>query len=315
MFPLTSHWPKLSSQDDSACKEGKKMSISGSHVPIWKFYYYRRRGKHICKDILYFLPAVLIFAFPKYVFYPSGANFVWTLGKQPNLTLLSCLSGNSLHHVWLCDSMDYSPPGSSVHGNSPGKNPGVACHALLQGIFPIYGSNSHLISPALAGEFFTTSATWKALTFLTENYYSSFIFFPSHWSIMPVLTSFHIRMGLSQRSLFWIFLVYLFFSKPILCHMLFKRHCLFFLKNIFFLWRRLVLVAACGVSFRHVGSPSAMWGLLLPCGVSFRHVGSSVAAHSPSSCGTGSVLVTPGLSCSIACSILVPKPGIVSLAL
>ena len=33
--------------------------------------------------------------------------------------------------------MDYSPPGSSVHGDSPGKNTGVGCHALLQGIFPI----------------------------------------------------------------------------------------------------------------------------------------------------------------------------------
>ena len=140
---------------------------------------------------------------------------------------------------------------------------------------------------------------------------------------MPVLTSFLICMGLSQHSLFWIFLVYMFFSKPILCHMLFKRHCLFFLKNIFFLWQRLVLVAACGVSFRHVGSPSAMWvpfchvgspsamwGPLPPCGVPFRHVGSSVAAHGPSSCGTDSVLVTPGLSCSIACRILVPQPGI-----
>ena len=36
-----------------------------------------------------------------------------------------------------CDPMDYSPPGSSVHGDSPGKNTGVGCHALLQGIFPI----------------------------------------------------------------------------------------------------------------------------------------------------------------------------------
>ena len=27
------------------------------------------------------------------------------------------------------------PPGSSVHGDSPGKNTGVGCHALLQGIF------------------------------------------------------------------------------------------------------------------------------------------------------------------------------------
>ena len=29
--------------------------------------------------------------------------------------------------------MDSSPPGSSVHGDSPGKNTGVGCHALLQG--------------------------------------------------------------------------------------------------------------------------------------------------------------------------------------
>ena len=44
----------------------------------------------------------------------------------------------------LCDPMDYSPPGSSVHGNSPGKNTGVGCHALLQGIFPTQGSNPGL---------------------------------------------------------------------------------------------------------------------------------------------------------------------------
>ena len=33
------------------------------------------------------------------------------------------------------DLMDRSPPGSSVHGDSPGKNTGVGCHALLQGFF------------------------------------------------------------------------------------------------------------------------------------------------------------------------------------
>ena len=37
----------------------------------------------------------------------------------------------------LCDPMDYSPPGSSIHGDSPGKNTGVGCHALLQGIYCI----------------------------------------------------------------------------------------------------------------------------------------------------------------------------------
>ena len=39
----------------------------------------------------------------------------------------------------LCDPMDCSPPGSSVHGDSLGKNTGVGCHALLQGIFPTQG--------------------------------------------------------------------------------------------------------------------------------------------------------------------------------
>ena len=47
--------------------------------------------------------------------------------------------------------------------DSPGKNTGVCCHALLQGIFPIQGLNLCLMSPALAGRFFTTSTTWEAL--------------------------------------------------------------------------------------------------------------------------------------------------------
>ena len=35
----------------------------------------------------------------------------------------------------LCDPMDRSRPGASLHGDSPGENTGVGCHALLQGIF------------------------------------------------------------------------------------------------------------------------------------------------------------------------------------
>ena len=43
----------------------------------------------------------------------------------------------SLHSCpTLCDPMGCSPPGSSVHGDSPGKSTGVGCRALLQGIFP-----------------------------------------------------------------------------------------------------------------------------------------------------------------------------------
>ena len=45
----------------------------------------------------------------------------------------------------LCDPMDCSPPDSFVHGDSPGTNTGVGCHALHQGIFPTQGSNRGLL--------------------------------------------------------------------------------------------------------------------------------------------------------------------------
>ena len=45
----------------------------------------------------------------------------------------------------LCDPMDYSLPSSSVHGIYPGKDIGVFCHFLLQGIMLTQGSNSHLL--------------------------------------------------------------------------------------------------------------------------------------------------------------------------
>ena len=67
-----------------------------------------------------------------------------------NTSKWSCLNDYSL--VWstrsvcvclvaqlcltLCDPMDCNPPGSSIHGDSPGKNTGVGCHAFLHGNLP-----------------------------------------------------------------------------------------------------------------------------------------------------------------------------------
>ena len=45
----------------------------------------------------------------------------------------------------LCNPMGCSPPGSYVHRLFPGKNIGVGCHFLPQGIFPIQGSNPCLL--------------------------------------------------------------------------------------------------------------------------------------------------------------------------
>ena len=54
-----------------------------------------------------------------------------------------CLVAKS--RLTLCDPMNCSLAGSSVHGDSPGKNTGVGCHALLQGIFPTQGLNPGLL--------------------------------------------------------------------------------------------------------------------------------------------------------------------------
>ena len=50
-----------------------------------------------------------------------------------------CLVAQSCLTLW--DPTFCSPLGSSVHGNSSGKDTGVDCHALLQGIFPTQGLN------------------------------------------------------------------------------------------------------------------------------------------------------------------------------
>ena len=59
-----------------------------------------------------------------------------------------CVRAKSLQSCpTLCDAMDCSPLTSYVHGDSPGKNTGVGCHALLQRIFSTQGLNPHLLHP------------------------------------------------------------------------------------------------------------------------------------------------------------------------
>ena len=60
--------------------------------------------------------------------------------RNPVLTHAVCVCLVAQSYPTSCDPMDCSPPGSSVHGDPPGKNTGVGCHALFQGIFPNQGS-------------------------------------------------------------------------------------------------------------------------------------------------------------------------------
>ena len=60
-----------------------------------------------------------------------------------NVHAMLCLVAQSC--PILCNPTDCSLPGSSLQGDSPGKNTGVGCQAFLQGIFPTQGSNPGLL--------------------------------------------------------------------------------------------------------------------------------------------------------------------------
>ena len=60
--------------------------------------------------------------------------------------------------------MYWSLPGSSANGIFQAKDTAVCCHFFLQGIFPTRGSKDKSpLSPALAGEFFTTVPPGKPI--------------------------------------------------------------------------------------------------------------------------------------------------------
>ena len=72
-----------------------------------------------------------------------------------------CVLCYVLSHSVVSDSdpMVCSPPGSSVHGDSPEKNTRVGCHAFLQTIFP---TRDQTQVSRIAGRFFTSWATREA---------------------------------------------------------------------------------------------------------------------------------------------------------
>ena len=105
----------------------------------------------------------------------------WSSGTQSQTRQCSCcrahcfigffvfLLDTPLAHVWMLSHFShvqlFVTPWTIAHQaplwDSPGKNTGVGCHFLLQGIFLTKGPGS-LASPALAGGFFSTSATCGA---------------------------------------------------------------------------------------------------------------------------------------------------------
>ena len=95
-----------------------------------------------------------------------------------------------------CNPMDSSLPGSSVHGILQGKNTGVGCHFLLQGIFPTQGSNLHLLHWQVGSLSVTHQGSPKTI------YLLSILFVSIHLRIETLIT----RLRKSHLILFLYFL-------------------------------------------------------------------------------------------------------------
>ena len=70
-------------------------------------------------------------------------NIYYILKSIQSLSLPMC--AQLLSHVWLCNPIEYSLPGSSVHGILQARILEWVAMPSFQGIFPIQGSNLHLL--------------------------------------------------------------------------------------------------------------------------------------------------------------------------
>ena len=90
---------------------------------------------------------------------PSGIVCVCVCARARIVCVYVCVRAQSC--LTLCDLMDCSPPGSSVHGIFQARNNWRELPFLSPGDRPDPGIEStFLVSPALAGRVFTTCATW-----------------------------------------------------------------------------------------------------------------------------------------------------------
>ena len=103
---------------------------------------YMTTGKTIALTLWTFVSKVMSLLFK------TLSRFVIAFQPRSNHLLISWLKESESETAQscpaLCNPMDCSLLGSSIHGIFPSKSTGVGCHFLLQGIFPNQGSNPGL---------------------------------------------------------------------------------------------------------------------------------------------------------------------------
>ena len=117
----------------------------------WQYFVSNNKIPAFKQTIEFWKIVLIIFIYIQYQFFSinslrAGSLFFCSPYCLSPVCVHVCVSAKSLQSCLTpCDPMDCSPPGSSVLGDSPDKNTGVGCHALLQGIFPTRRSNPCLL--------------------------------------------------------------------------------------------------------------------------------------------------------------------------
>ena len=153
-------WPALASRVPPDCcphagflsQGGWVRFLKSLHQSLDKSYLWcHHHSQHVVYFLDDFAPSLLLKGFPFVLSTavlsawntdaPSKNAWLFILG----ISLCACMPKSLQSCPTLCDPMDHSSPGFCPW-DSPGKNTGVCCHALLQGIFLSQGSNPCLLS-------------------------------------------------------------------------------------------------------------------------------------------------------------------------
>ena len=101
--------------------------------------------------------------------YSSSQLYKQKSQNSMHISPVGCRCKKSVLLAQLCPTLhrhELSPARLLCPWDSPGKNPRVGCHALLQGIFPTQGSNPQLYVSCTGRWILYPCATWEALSYI-----------------------------------------------------------------------------------------------------------------------------------------------------
>ena len=115
------------------------VSVHPALTHVWIFVVLNSSIINMRVPYVFFFTGITAIILP-FLLWFSTYNF-----QSSHLLQYMCVHVHVQLHPTLCDPMDCSSPGSSVHGLFKAKNTGVGCHFLFQRIFQTQGLNLQIL--------------------------------------------------------------------------------------------------------------------------------------------------------------------------